>query len=108
MLLGFIGVIGFMLVWGPMMGSMIKSDVHEYTFNIQVIYSDSKKKEAIVSDLQLIYESLDTKNNFNFMEWPSVDESFESMLEDREIDDFEFNLMVEYINWMKEIQGLKE
>jgi hypothetical protein len=42
------------------------------------------------------------------MEWPSVDESFESMLEDREIDDFEFNLMVEYINWMKEIQGLKE
>jgi hypothetical protein len=42
------------------------------------------------------------------MEWPSVDKSFESMLEDREIDDFEFNLMVEYINWMKEIQGLKE
>ena len=108
LLLGFIGVIGFMLVWGPMMGSMIKSDVHEYIFNIQAIYSDSEKKEAIVSDLQLIYESLDTKNNFNFMEWPSVDESFESMLEDREIDDFEFNLMVEYINWMKEIQGLKE
>ena len=108
LLLGFIGVIGFMLVWGPMMGSMIKSDVHEYIFNIQAIYSDSEKKEAIVSDLQLIYESLETKNNFSIAEWPTVAESFDSIFEDKKIDDSEIKLILVHIDWMKEIQGLKE
>jgi len=108
LLLGFIGVIGFKLVWGSMSVTMIKGDVHECIINIHAIYSDSEKKEAIVSDLQLIYESLETKNNFPFWEWPAVAESFDSIFEDKKIDDSEIKLILVHIDWMKEIQGLKE